>query len=158
LQKIVFRHAKRLAEADGYRLKVIGHTQNTPIQEATASEVRQSTDSGGVHRIPHLRFEDQKLASFSGFVVFQAPLERLLLKGGASAALFFSSGDLSDLWPLWGRTASDHASSLGFSASSEVRNDGLRLAPIMHENWFKKGRAKETPGLISIDTFRSRVA
>jgi hypothetical protein len=33
-----------------------------------------------VHRLPHLRFEDQKLTSFSGLVVFQALFERLHLK------------------------------------------------------------------------------
>lgn len=33
-----------------------------------------------VHRVPHLRFEDQKLTSFSGLVVFQALFERLQLK------------------------------------------------------------------------------
>jgi len=33
-----------------------------------------------VHRVPHLRFEDQKLTSFSGLVVFQALFERLHLK------------------------------------------------------------------------------
>jgi Transposase DDE domain group 1 len=33
-----------------------------------------------VHRLPHLRFEDQKLTSFSGLVVFQALFDRLELK------------------------------------------------------------------------------
>jgi len=33
-----------------------------------------------VHRVPRLRFEDQKLTSFSGLVVFQALFERLQLK------------------------------------------------------------------------------
>jgi hypothetical protein len=33
-----------------------------------------------VHRLPHLRFEDEKLTSFSGLVVFQALFERLHLK------------------------------------------------------------------------------
>jgi LEA14-like dessication related protein len=57
------RSIKRLAEADEYWAKVICQAQNTPIEEAAASEVQQSTDSVEVHRLPHLRFEDHKVTS-----------------------------------------------------------------------------------------------
>lgn len=40
-----------------------------------------------VHAIPELRFEDQRLTSFSGLVIFQALFQRLQLKGRLAAAM-----------------------------------------------------------------------
>jgi hypothetical protein len=51
--------------------------KHNPIQEVTASEIQQSTNSG---KIPTIRFEDQKLSFFSGLVIFQALFVRMNLK------------------------------------------------------------------------------
>ena len=43
--------------------------------------------SAAVHAIPELRFEDQRLTSFSGLVIFQALFQRLRLKERLAAAM-----------------------------------------------------------------------
>ena len=60
---------------------------------------------GKFHKIPTIRFEDQKLTSFSGLLIFQA-----LLSEEPTETMFLSSEDIAYLQTAFGGTATDCSS------------------------------------------------
>ena len=83
-----------------------------------------------IHAIPELRFEDQRLTSFSGLVIFQALFQRLRLKERLAADGFRTVGDFLLALPFRyedrSRFASVAALEWGKPATILVRFQGVR--------------------------------
>ena len=86
---------------------LLTETRSNPLQEDTASE---EAVLARFHKLPGLRFEDQKLTFFGGVIVFQVLFQRLHLKAPTEAVLPTGEG-LRHLWSASHCVAAHRASS-----------------------------------------------